>query len=180
MIFFVNILFFKKYVFIFVLKLKTLKMKLKLLFCLMLIPAILSAQPYADRDARPDATRDAYLKRTYGMTDEQCAQYARLLSEEYNALEKLYSENITPAILNARKKDLLQVFRLKVMKIMTPGQYASWTKSCLTNRSRRYHEYLGLDNSGVLAINRIIKEYNANMKKRYSGAKIYSNIEKKK
>lgn len=154
------------------------KTKVIILIAALLAIGKVSAQPYADKDGQPNATRNQNLQQQFSFSQEQIERYNNALAEEAAKLNDLYAKPINRTEIDKQEKIIYEDFKNQVKQILDTYQYIKWEKANPNNKTRRYREYLGLDNIGILKLEKIIATYKASIKSIYVGPKLYTNLER--
>lgn len=154
------------------------KTKIIILIIALFTVSNVSAQPYADKDGQPNATRDLNLQQQFSFNQEQIERYNAALAKSAAELNELYAKPMTTSEVKKQEKIIYENFKSRVKPILDMPQYIKWEKANPNNSIRRYREYLGLDNAGIQKLQNIIAAYKASIKNIYFGPKLYTNLER--
>ena len=93
------------------------KTKVIILIAALLAIGKVSAQPYADKDGQPNATRNQNLQQQFSFSQEQIERYNNALAEEAAKLDDLYSKPINRTEIDKQEKIIYEEFKNQVKQI---------------------------------------------------------------
>ena len=94
------------------------KTKVIILIAALLAIGKVSAQPYADKDGQPNATRNQNLQQQFSFSQEQIERYNNALAEEAAKLNDLYAKPINRTEIDKQEKIIYEKLKNQVKQIL--------------------------------------------------------------